>query len=81
MREKADYQNTFTLTEEQGQELIAQSLQLAQRIIEYIKVDWLYADLYPLGSDLVCAQAGSHALHAVLDTDSGVRGRNDKMTK
>lgn len=39
MREKADYQNTFTLTEEQGQELIAQSLQLAQHIIEYIKVD------------------------------------------
>lgn len=33
MREKADYQNTFTLSPEQGEDLIDRARQLQQRII------------------------------------------------
>lgn len=37
MREKADYQNTFTILPDQGEKLIGQARQLQRRIIEAIK--------------------------------------------
>lgn len=36
MREKADYQNIFSLTEQQGKEYINKTLDLQKRILEYI---------------------------------------------
>lgn len=36
MREKADYQNTFTLTSEEGNNLIEKAQSLQNRICEYI---------------------------------------------
>lgn len=37
MREKADYQNVFTMSDEQGNQLIQEAMALQQRILRVIK--------------------------------------------